>query len=502
MSTNKVEIILGPPGTGKTTTLLDRVDKYLERGTGADRIGFISFTKKSVNEARDRAAKRFNKKPEWFTYFRTIHSLAFRNLGMSPVDVMGWKQYRELGDELGYKITGSSRMDTMVYERSKGDQGVFIESLSRLRCESLEDTYHYVDPDLSFEELDLFARSLAAYKKSKLLVDFTDMLTRYYENGFIPPLEVLFVDEAQDLCPLQWRIVERIMEKADNVVIAGDDDQAIFRWAGADVDYFIDLATTPEVTTTILHKSYRLPKAVYELSKEIVDRIERRTDKKFKPTKDLGLVEYCNSLDDINMDDGEWLILVRNVFLSQDILDYVRMSGYSYEGFGDVPREAESLKAALGWEKLRKGDSITIQDARVVLSYTNLRGNVKRALRGRSGDDLVNMEQLATWCRIPPSITEKIWHKVLTKIGVEDREYYIAARRKGESLVGEPRIKVSTIHGAKGGEADNVVLFTDISARTFHGMGDDEVRVFYVGVTRAKQNLFIIQPKTPFYFTL
>ena len=506
MSENKVEIILGPPGTGKTTALLDKVDTYLAGGVSPTRIGFISFTRTAVNEARDRAVKRFKKAPGQFQYFRTIHSFAFRNTGMVAVDVMGYKEYRDLGNQIGLKIKGFSRADSMVYEREKGDQMVFIESLARLRCETLEETYHYINPDLSFTELDLFARSLTAYKSSHLLVDFTDMLTRYYNDGYKPELEVLFVDEAQDLSPLQWRIVEQLMDHSKNVVIAGDDDQAIFRWSGADVDYFINLAEVPEHKVTILHKSYRLPRAVYELSIGVSAQIERRTIKAFKPTRLGGRVEYCNGLDDIDMDAGEWLILVRNVYLAAPILEYIRISGYSYEGFGDVPRDAESLKAALGWEKLRSGRRVTVQEARTILSYASRRkvqGNVRNALSARDNNTLVDMMDLAKWCHIPEP--DEIWHKALDKISVEDREYYIAARRRGESLVGDPRIRISTIHGAKGGEADNVVLLTDMSARTFNGMAenmDDEARVFYVGITRAKKRLFIIQPTGPYYFTL
>lgn len=98
-----------------------------------------------------------------------------------------------------------------------------------------------------------------------------------------------------------------------------------------------------------------------------------------------------------------------------------------------------------------------------------------------------------------------IWHERLTHISSAEREYYIAARRQGESLTGEPRIKINTIHAVKGGEADNVLILTDMAARSYKYMQqypDDEARVFYVGMTRAKQNLHLIQPQTNLFYEI
>jgi len=74
-------IVLGPPGTGKTTTLLNKVDSYLKE-TDPDKIGYFAFTQKAAHEARDRAMKQFNYTEDDLPYFRTLHSLAFRKLGL------------------------------------------------------------------------------------------------------------------------------------------------------------------------------------------------------------------------------------------------------------------------------------------------------------------------------------------------------------------------------------------------------------------------------------
>ena len=81
--------IFGPPGTGKTTTLLNMVEKSLESGITPSQVGFFSFTKKAANEARDRAAQRFDLDAEKdLPYFRTIHSLAYRLMGVKENQLM------------------------------------------------------------------------------------------------------------------------------------------------------------------------------------------------------------------------------------------------------------------------------------------------------------------------------------------------------------------------------------------------------------------------------
>jgi superfamily I DNA/RNA helicase len=87
-------IVLGPPGTGKTTTLLNKVDDYL-KNTDPDKVGYFAFTQKAAYEARDRAIKKFNLTEDDLPYFRTLHSLAFRKLGIKKDQVMQQRHYRE-----------------------------------------------------------------------------------------------------------------------------------------------------------------------------------------------------------------------------------------------------------------------------------------------------------------------------------------------------------------------------------------------------------------------
>ena len=87
-------IILGPPGTGKTTTLLNLVDDFMKAGVDPKRIGYFSFTRKAAHEAASRAAEKFNlDEKQDLIYFRTLHSLAFRMLGLNKERVMKKEDY-------------------------------------------------------------------------------------------------------------------------------------------------------------------------------------------------------------------------------------------------------------------------------------------------------------------------------------------------------------------------------------------------------------------------
>ena len=91
----KTKIILGPPGTGKTHNLLNLVEQELALGTPPDRIAFLAFTKKAAHEARDRAMKKFNLEEQHLPYFRTLHSFAFHELGLTKSEVMSRDNYKE-----------------------------------------------------------------------------------------------------------------------------------------------------------------------------------------------------------------------------------------------------------------------------------------------------------------------------------------------------------------------------------------------------------------------
>lgn len=470
---DNTNIIIGPPGTGKTTRLLKIIEEYLDSGIEPDKIGFFTFTKKAASEAKERALKKFpDLKASDLAHFRTIHSFAYQQCNVNKNQVMTKEHFKELSEILGIEITGASNLEDGAYGMSTGDRYFFIENLARLTYRPLSELWaELADEELNWWELDRIARGYRHYKENRLLLDYTDMLQKQLTEGFYPKLDVLVVDEAQDLSPIQWRIIEQIATNTDKAVyIAGDDDQAIYKWAGADVNYFIHL----EGNVTELTESYRIPYEVHKVAMDLVNKIDKRRDKKFKSRTEAGQVHWHFDLDNVDMGNGSWLLLARNGYMLRELEQHCERNGYSYASVWKSPLNSPALTAIKLWEHYRKHGEWTDKTIESVERYSSS-----------------SFESLKT--------QKQIWHEALDKIPYREREYFIAALRRGESLVKEPRIRVSTIHGVKGGEADNVLIMTDISYKTFQEMNrdtDNEHRVFYVAATRARQNLHIIMPRT------
>ena len=470
-----MNILLGPPGTGKTTSLLSLVDEQFQNGIQPAKIGFFSFTTKAANEARERACAKFNFSWNSLPYFRTIHSLAFSWLNMSTANVLNRKHYKEIFYSLGIEYTGKAIDEDDTQNNTGatlGDKILFIQNLSRARMRPLKVEWEDSDfnEEVPWDELDRFQRTLEVYKDSYSLADFNDMLELFINGTSFPKFDAIFVDEAQDLSQLQWTALEKILVNCKSVYIAGDDDQAIFRWAGADVDYFINLVGKSHV----LNKSYRLRSSIHGLCHNIISNVEHRRPKEFTPRDIGGNIEFIGSIDDIDMSQGSWLLLARNSYLLSRLEAACMENGFSYTG-KNSPLESDELKAIKAYEAWRKGQELTDQERRLILKFSH---------------------------KVPDKPV-LIWHEQLTKINFGMREYFISALRRGESLLKTPRIRVSTIHGAKGAEADNVVIVSDISNKCFEALqinSDDEHRVAYVAASRARENLYIIMPNTSNFF--
>lgn len=498
----KPHVIFGPPGTGKTTRLLGVVDEAISGGLSPDRICYVGFTRRSANEAKERACEKFKLDPAQLPWFRTLHSLSFGMLMLNKSQVMQVGDYLSLCKQLGLSITlsGGINEDGTFAGQTKGDRLLFAEAMARARMQELKAYWESIpDEDIYWYELLRLSESLDAYKHQHDKMDFTDIIYNYaHGNHPVPPVDLLIVDEAQDLSPLQWRLVRKLMSQIERTYIAGDDDQAIFRWAGADVESLILADGTREV----LGQSYRVPRKIQEVAVSIASRIQNRIPKNWNSREADGQVEYLTDVSSIDMSSGTWLLLARNSYLLEQYQWHCLQEGFLFESKSTTGITLKNVPAIIAWEELRLGRSLPAWRIRPIYDLMSSGAGIARGYKGKFNEIPDKQEFTLYALRAEQGLVRRAehpWDVALDKIIDSEREYFLSAIRRGEKFTEKPRVRISTVHGAKGAEADNVVIQCDMAERTFNEFEkfpDDEHRVWYVAVTRARERLIIVSPKT------
>jgi len=469
--------VVGPPGTGKTRRLLNEVNRYVKKGTTLDQIGYFAFTRKAAGEARDRfLAKNEDLTKKDIKYFQTLHSLAFNNLGLKEENVMQEGNYLAIGETCGIQIKYAT-YETNNFNGifSSNSEYLSLINLARVKQISAEEQFN-LNEHLTWitkDKLIAIEKEINNYKKTFGLIDFTDMISKFLDQNplKLPKFKVIFVDEAQDLSLIQWAMIKKIEKDTKcDVWIAGDDDQAIFGWAGADVDSFIKWKSRE----ILLDQSKRVPSLIQIKALEVINRITyNRIPKNYLPKDIPGNIYQRYKLNDVDLTEGDWLILTRTKSLLKVIPPFLKRKGLYFSTAQGNSIGKTLYEDIINWEKIKKGEHIPdIAKERVI-------ENIKSKEINFQGH----------------------WYDVFNNIPITKRDYMRAMLLNKENLSKEPRIKVSTIHGAKGGEATNVVLFLNQTANTIKGAKksqakqEEEFRVWYVGVTRTMENLFLIKSK-------
>jgi DNA helicase-2/ATP-dependent DNA helicase PcrA len=350
--------------------------------------------------------------------------------------------------------------------------------------------------DIERNTLYLLAEELNRFKKEKNLKDFNDLLENFIEKNIKNTFEVLFIDEAQDLSLLQWDMVRCIWANAKKTYIAGDDDQAIFKWAGADVDHFI--ALKEEVNDIkVLDQSYRIPGGpIHELSQKIIGKVQNRFEKQYKPREEIGVLKRYSDITQVDMSKGNWLVLSSANYFLEDAKDLCEIQGWYYQYRGRNSISLKLLLALNNWESWRKGELLNHLEIKNIYEY--LGDNVLVGFRkGKTlhSDSKYTLKE----CQEQHSLnTDKVWYDSFEGLDNMTENYIRNMRANGEMINKNPRIIMSTIHGAKGGEADNVLLLQDLTGaalETFSHDPDELHRLFYTGATRAKRELHLLDPK-------
>jgi hypothetical protein len=209
---------------------------------------------------------------------------------------------------------------------------------------------------------------------------------------------------------------------------------------------------------------------------DVISRVSRRVDKEYKPKSEEGEVSWASDSYSIGLTHGEDTMVIGRThsalgpmekMLKEECVPYVKTGGVSL--FNN--RFAHSIR---GCEKIRRGE--TLKD----IEYSSL-------LKTLASRDDVGMVESGDYS----VLTKHHWSDLL------NIPYSLLSYYEGVDIDAEPTIRLSTIHAAKGKEADRVILLTALTGRIMESMStvrgaDDEHRCMYVGVTRAKSKLDII----------
>ena len=480
--------LFGPPGTGKTTKLLKYVKTFLKLGTPIDKIGYFAFTQKAANEAIDRMLEKYsNYKRKDLKYFRTLHSLAFLRLGLKKSEVMQDEHYEDIGRKIGIEVTVYSDGQEKTGFVDSNSEYFNLINAARIKEIPVEDEYNtgMYSETLDKRLLSVLQTEVINYKNSFKLVDFTDMIEKFIVSKMCPKLDIAFIDEAQDLSPIQWKMCQEIIKNTKYVVLAGDDDQAIYGWAGADVKMFQNIAAKKDI---ILPQSYRVPRTVQNIADQILNRIpdERRIKKQWSPRPETGSVHHITSIEDVPLNLGRWLVLARYNDRLNKLMPTLKDMAIYYEYKGRKSYGKRLYASIKNYTRWTNGDKLSLLECRDLFEFLQ-------------DDTEIFEERMYDLYEFGYSRTQE-WYEVF-KSNPEENLYIREMLRNEEELSKDPRVKLSTIHSAKGGEAENVLLILDNtktireSAEKNDDKADEENRVWYVGVTRTKQNLYILAAK-------
>lgn len=457
----KAHVIYGAPGTGKTTYLMQLCDKLKDRFF-ANQILYLSFTRAARDEVFHRIYKKKTIKRPLKSEItpQTLHSLAYSYVEeATPETIVKDKRLREFCKT--YNITSKNNL-LQIMQRAENSLCGIADAISA-----------YVPCGLS-KQYKAILKQYEDWKAINEYIDFNDLLVLFMNRKFdgLSNYRVLIVDEAQDLTPLQWQCIRYLIENysLSEIYIAGDDDQAIYAWAGADSQAMFAFEKEFKATRVVLNKSYRLPAKIKDLADRLIKRIPetRRVHKDFESNGlEKGEIEKHFSTVALPIKpEEETLILYRENSarrLFEETLQRKKLPYISTDGkrtwFNDF--YANAIRA---YKKKQNGQDITEKENKLLSQYATE----------------------------APFDTDKEWHEALN-IPFERFDYY-----KSIDLNEKPKIRLSTIHCAKGMEAETVILYKNVSRKVLKNMYknqlsmDNEIRVFYVGITRAKKKLHLI----------
>lgn len=528
--------VFGPPGTGKTTYLSHEIGRLTQKSPNT-RVLVTSLTRTAAHEIASRQLD-----PDRCTV-GTLHSHAYRSLGspklaVTPDAISEWNKTYPLfmltGQSPSIDEPGDHRTD-----RSNGDDLMAKYDIYRARLTPRE---RWIWPNIRF-----FVDKWEDFKHANDLLDFTDLIdTAYTDVSYAPSRPThIFADEAQDYSKNEVRLLRKWssgMLGVDALILAGDPDQALYEWRGADPQIFMT-PEIPEEFIRVLTQSYRVPEAVHEVARRIISCVRERRKIEWSPsrarTRGICSVEIANAVKDpavlwrlVESDlsrDKSVMVLASCEYMLRPLVGFLkdegvpfhnpyRKSAAAWNPLGSTHRgvsAADRVRAYLslfdGLSDAHRGQEWLFADVGMWLPLVKgvlARGADKR-ISDEPQDSVCSMDALEGYMRDPDDavlatgeamagLTNWVRQHMSARGSTARYALDVADRSGVNALYETPMLTIGTIHSVKGGEADSVYVIPDMSPSMQsswweHGGSDSINRQFYVACTRSREKLTLLQ---------
>jgi len=543
----KTARLIGGAGTGKTTELLEIMKSIIDPlGGDPTAIGFGSFTRAAREEMVSRAAAAFDVHPSMLSkhgWFKTVHATCHKMLQIKPDQLLSGdnKSIKWIAEQL--RVTVSRRMvDDSGYATYVGDEdaaaALTLWDISRNRVMPIDDVHREkAHAGLEVPPISAVKHFVRKYEDAKRLHDkndFVDIVARFAgvrftldgpefiePEGDLPAgVKAWILDEYQDSSKLVDMACQRLAAGPDVrwVYLAADPFQSVFGFGGADYRNFMSWQVDKERT---MPQSWRCPKPIMELGERCLKRMrDGYFDRKIAPATHGGAIIREPSIERAlhGIDPSRTtLILARcnyslakySAILEQRKIPHARINQ-------DDDTVAMTSCNAL-W-RLEHGKGVSGEAWKAAISTIPQKGSADEVylVRGhkaawadgrRDGIEFVHpsdLEQVGATPAFIQRLREGRWSGLVNGA----TKWYAAAKKYGPEQATKPNVRLSTIHGAKGMEAQDVVLATETAARVENERElcprthDEECRIEYVAVTRAKERLIVCEADEPYSMTL
>lgn len=282
-------LIMAGAGSGKTRVLTHRIAYIIEHNHVMPwHILAITFTNKAAKEMRERVAKLLDDSGN-DVWVSTFHALCVRILRRN-IDLLGYNRAFTIADASEQRTLVKRVLRDLNIDPKKFDPRSILSSISNAKNDLLTPKQYKAQAVSAFDQIvaDVYERYQAELRQNESL-DFDDLIMitiqlfeqhqdvlEYYQDKF----HYIHVDEYQDTNEAQYKLVNTLAQKNQNICVVGDADQSIYGWRGANMQNILDFKKDyPNAHVTLLEQNYRSTKTVLDAANSVIAHNDNRADK-------------------------------------------------------------------------------------------------------------------------------------------------------------------------------------------------------------------------------